>query len=491
MPPCTAPAPHVPTLSLLPKSLAAVVSVALITAVLELLKPYLGTPTVALLFLLPVLLSTTRWGLGAGIIAAVCSFLLFNFFFISPYYTFVVHHTQDVIVLIVFLMVAVVISQLVGRVKSSLAKAQAREREVILLYQLSAELTGVRYPEAVGQMLAQKIRDIFQPTRVQVLLPPSSDEPPTTSQHANEDLSDRHPDHIVPMDSSRGRLGEIKLWEGEQPLNDAEFRLLQALCGQGALALERAMLAEKETRATILEESDRFKSALLSSVSHDLRTPLASITGALSSLAEDGIYLNEDAQGDLISTALEQAERLNRVVGNLLDMTRLESTMLNLIRKPTDVPDLIGVALQEMGKSVESYPIELDVPSDLPPVLIDLVLVSRVVVNVLDNAIKYSRPGSTIEIAARQVGSMIEIAISDQGAGIPSEALPHIFDKFYRVQRRDNMTTGTGLGLSISKGILDMHGGDIWAKNRPAGGATVTIALPLSNQHSSSDGTKA
>ncbi len=480
-----APISRVTPSSLVPKAVIAVASVGATTTILHLLKPYLGTPTVALLFLLPVLLSTTRWGLSAGIIAAVCSFLLFNFFFITPYYTFIVHHTQDVIVLIVFLIVAVVISQLVGRVKTSLARAQAREQEVIHLYQLSAELTGMRHREAVGQMLAQKINDTLQPAHIQVLLTPSVDELLTVSHHANEDWPARAADHLVPLDSHRGRLGEVRLWEGEQPLSDAEVRLLHALSGQGALALERASLAETETRATILEESDRLKSALLSSVSHDLRTPLASITGALSSLVEDGVYLDEHAQRELISTALEQAERLNRLVGNLLDMTRLETTMLNMSRKPIDVEDLIGVALQEMGQTLESYSIILDVPANLPPVMIDLVLISRVVVNVLDNAVKYSPPGSSIEIRARQGEAGIEIDVSDRGAGIPPEDLPHIFDKFYRARRQDN-SSGTGLGLSLSKGFLEIHHGHIRAENRPGGGTTMTIVLPLNGQSLSS-----
>jgi two-component system sensor histidine kinase KdpD len=457
--------------------LAAAASIAATTGLLYILRDLLSTPIVALLYLLPVLAVSTQRGLGPGIVASIGSFLAFNFFFIPPYYTLIVHQSQDIIVLFVFLTVAIVISELVGRVNSSLGSAQARERELIHLYELSADLAGMRRPEAIGKTLIRKIGDVFQPDCIQVLIPTDSDKRPLVIQELHETPS-RPADHIVSLSTMRGHLGEIRLWESDHALNEAEDRLLHALAGQGALALERAALAETENRATILEASDQLKSALLSSVSHDLRTPLASITGALSSLDRDAAFLDEPSRHELISTALEQAQRLNRLVGNLLDMTRLEAMMLNMTRVPIDIQELIGVALQEMGTMLERYQVILDIPPDLPHVMMDIVLMSRVLVNILDNAVKYSAPGTPIEICVRQVEGSIEIRISDRGIGVPPENLERIFDKFYRVKRRESIG-GTGLGLSISRGFVDMHHGQIRAENRPAGGISVTISLPL------------
>ena len=249
-----------------------------------------------------------------------------------------------------------------------------------------------------------------------------------------------------------------------------------------ALAIERAQLSDQASRVRFLQESERLQTALLNSISHDLRTPLASITGALSSLEQDAAVLDDTARRDLVTTALEQAERLNRLVGNLLDMTRLEAGTLKIVGVPNDVRDLVGVALQELPGPLQTHPVVLDIPADLPPVPMDLVLMARVLVNVLDNAMKYSPAGSAIEIAARRRpeasgGNLVAIEVRDRGLGIPAEDMDHVFDKFFRVQRPES-GHGTGLGLSISRGFVEAHGGRIWAAARPGGGTVVTIALP-------------
>lgn len=459
------------------QSVIAAVVIATATLLLSVLQSQLTTPIIALLYLLPVLILSTRWGLAAGIVASIGAFVCFNYFFIPPYYTLFVHQTQDVIVLLVFLTVSIVTSELIGRVQSSLAEAQAREREVIHLYELSATLAGVRQPEEIGRILLKKISEILQPSGVQIILKTSADQT-SVSQASDGALPAGAPAYGIPLVTSRDQWGEIRLWQGDNTLNETEIRLLHAFAGQAALALERAALIETETRTTILEESDQFKSVLLSSVSHDLRTPLASITGALSSLDRDSAYLDDAARHELIGTAFEQAQRLNRLVGNLLDMTRLEATMLRPALEPVDVEELVGVALQEMETGLAQRQLVLNIPAGLAPVPIDLVLMSRVLVNILDNAVKYSSMGTTIKIDARQTDMMLEIVVSDEGIGIPASSLDHIFDKFYRVRRR-NGVGGTGLGLSISRGFTEMHGGHIRAENRVEGGARITITLPL------------
>jgi two-component system sensor histidine kinase KdpD len=295
--------------------------------------------------------------------------------------------------------------------------------------------------------------------------------------------SDTLPDASMryqPLQTARGVVGVL----GVRPSDSAHYvtsdqrRTLDAFANQAAIAIERARLVEQTRQTEILEITDKLQSALLNSISHDLRTPLVSITGALSSLAEDSIQLNEATRRSLIETARGEADRLNRLVGNLLDMTRLEAGAVKVKAEPCDIQDVIGSALGQLETHKENHPIMVNVPPDLPFVSMDFVLISRVLVNVIDNAIKYSPPGSPIEIEAHPASGYMEIEVADRGIGIPNEDLSRVFDKFYRVQRPDNIT-GTGLGLSISKGIIEAHGGFIAAENRSGGGTIMTIALPI------------
>jgi two-component system sensor histidine kinase KdpD len=273
-----------------------------------------------------------------------------------------------------------------------------------------------------------------------------------------------------------GVLG-VKLKGGEYSAPE-QRRLLDAFASQTALAIERAHLAQAAAQARLAKATERLESALLNSVSHDLRTPLASITGALSSLREEGGRLPEAARRELLDTACEEAQRLNRFVGNLLDMTRLEAGALQVKAEPGDVQDLVGSALNALGPRLDQRRVDIDVPSGLPAVPLDLVLMAQALVNVLDNALKYSPPESPIEVRAGVHGDWLEISVADRGPGIPEEDLERVFDKFYRVGRPEG-ASGTGLGLVISRGIVAAHGGRIRARNRPGGGTEVVVALPL------------
>jgi len=245
-----------------------------------------------------------------------------------------------------------------------------------------------------------------------------------------------------------------------------------------ALGIERAQLSEAARQAQLLQTTEKLQTALLNSISHDLRTPLVSITGALSSLDAEGATLEHATQRSLIETAKEEAERLNRLVGNLLDMTRIEAGVMKVVKEPGDLQEVIGAALEQVGRRLDDRPVVIEVPDDMPLIPMDFVLIVQVLTNLLDNALKYSAKGTPIEIKARQTDSQIEIQVADQGVGIPPEDLARVFDKFYRVQRPDSVT-GTGLGLSICKGIIEAHDGHIGAENRVAGGLIVTLTLPL------------
>jgi two-component system sensor histidine kinase KdpD len=217
---------------------------------------------------------------------------------------------------------------------------------------------------------------------------------------------------------------------------------------------------------------------LLNSISHDLRTPLVAITGALSALDEDDGSLDEVTRHSLVENARAEAERLNRLVGNLLNMTRIEAGVLKLAREPCDISDLVGSALEIVEGRLQGRQVELTFSPDLPLVLLDFVLIVQVLVNLLDNAIKYSPDDQPIDVSAHREGDQVQIAVADHGAGIPPEDLERVFDKFYRVQRPGNIS-GTGLGLSICKGIVEAHAGTICAENRMRGGARIRLNLPI------------
>jgi two-component system sensor histidine kinase KdpD len=271
------------------------------------------------------------------------------------------------------------------------------------------------------------------------------------------------------------------LWlDGPIPL--PQQRLMDAFATQAANALEAAQLGEEARQAQVLREKEKLQSALLSSISHDLRTPLVSITGTLSSLRENDSFFDRESRLELIDGAYSEAERLNRLVGNLLDMSRLEAHALTLKREPYDLQEIIGVARAQLRPQLLGRQLLINLPSDLPLVSVDLVLFAQVLVNLLDNAVKYSPADTPIEITAYQKGNQLIIEIADRGNGIPNEALPHIFEKFYRASS-GNGRGGSGLGLSICQGIVEFHNGTISAKNRKEGGACFIIQLPL-NQNS-------
>jgi two-component system sensor histidine kinase KdpD len=296
----------------------------------------------------------------------------------------------------------------------------------------------------------------------------------------------------LPLKTARGVVGVLGLKLARSGLHSTpeQRRLMEAFASQTALAIERAQLAEMARQAKLLQETEKLQTALFNSISHDLRTPLASITGSLSSLLEDDETLDPTAQQELLKTAHEEANRLNRLVGNLLDMSRLEAGALKVSRQPSDIQDMIGAALWQLDNALANRPVKVDLPPDLPLVPLDFVLVIQAVVNVLDNAVKYSPPGSPIDIQAQVSGDLLELQIADRGPGIPPADLTRIFDKFYRGphtslkipsdrQKKGDTPPGTGLGLSISSGIIKAHGGRIWAENRPGGGLIVKLALPL------------
>jgi two-component system sensor histidine kinase KdpD len=282
-----------------------------------------------------------------------------------------------------------------------------------------------------------------------------------------------------PLKTARGQIGVLGIHPNEpgKMLTPEQRQTFDSFAHQAALALERASLAEQARQTELLQATEKLQAALLNSISHDLRTPLVSITGALSSLREETMALDQEGRNSLLETAYEEAERLNRLVGNLLNMTRLEAGAIHLRYEPCDIQDAIGAALEQLGERLTKRPVKVNLPPDLPLIPLDFALFGQALVNLLDNAVKYSPIDSLIEVNVSQTQDTANIEVCDHGIGIPPEDLERVFDKFYRVQRPESVS-GTGLGLAICKGIIEAHGGTIRADNRLGGGTIVTVTLP-------------
>ncbi len=460
------------------RCLLALLVTAVATEFLYLLGYELSGPTIALLFLIPVGISATLWGLTPGIVAALASFLALNYYFTQPQFTLLVEHGQDLLGLVVFLTLAVAFSQFVGRSQASVREARLREHDVILLYELMSTLASLRSQESIARTAATRMAEVFQARAVRVLIQPNANTPPQIYSSPGAGLpSSAAPDEVLALITPRGLLGEVHVWQA-RVLLPVEESFLNTFVSQVALALERASLAQVETRARVLEESDRMKSALLSSVSHDLRTPLATIKAAITSLRDGDVSWNSAAREDLLMAVDEETDHLNRLVGNLLDMSRIESGALKPQRQWNILADILAGTVSRMRRSAETHRIEVDVSDELPLVPVDHMQIDQVFTNLISNGLKYAPPGTTIQISA-QVQSDVELLVEvrNQGPPVPEEDLARIFDKFYRVTASDKVT-GTGLGLTICKGIIEAHGGRIWAKNLPDGLAFL-FTLPL------------
>jgi two-component system sensor histidine kinase KdpD len=454
--------------------------IAALTTVLYLLRGVLGTPVVALLYLIPVGLGSLLWGLPAGLTAAVGAFLAFNYFFIPPYNSLAVHTPSDLLALLTFLVVAALISQLMGRARAREAEAEAREHEAVHLYELSLALAGQSTPEGIARIVADHLQAVFRPETVEVVVQYEASVAPRVARLPfGSPPPANAPDLVIPLMAAKGLIGEIRLWRAAPFTQPAQDRLLRLFANEGALAIGRARLAQAETAARVLGESDQLKSALLSSVSHELRTPLATIKAAATSLRQGEVAWESETRAELLEIMEEEADHLNRLVGNLLDMSRIEAGALRPQRQWNLLSEIVESALARLHRAAEQHSVQIDVPDDLPLVPVDTALMQQVFVNLLSNSLKFAPPHTVIRVSAQAAGDeTLRVQVSNQGPPVAEKDLEHIFDKFYRVTAADRVT-GTGLGLSICKGIVEAHGGRIWAENLP-GGLAFNFTLPLS-----------
>jgi two-component system sensor histidine kinase KdpD len=460
--------------------LLAILLVGLVTGVLHLIRDMLNVEVATVLYLLPVVISTLLWGLGPGVVAALAAFFAFNYFFIEPRFTLLVERPQDLLVLAVFLATAVLVSQLLGRTRTALSSAQQREHEALRLYEFSTALAGQQTDQSIARTIAQYTAEAFQADRVEVLVEGSGDKPSSsvTLPADRSTAPDRLPTLITPLLTASGLQGEIRVWLERAALTAAEDRWLKTLANQGALAVERSRLTRLERRAQVAEESDQLKTALLSSVSHELRTPLATIKAAVTSLRSNPVDRDSAVHDELLETIEEETDQLNVLVGNLLDMSRIEAGVLKPQRTWNDLEDIISAALARLKQAARQHRLEMAMPDDLPLVPVDFVQIQQVFINLIGNGLKYAPPGTTIRVEAqRRDRESVVARVINHGPPVLDEQLERIFDKFYRATATDRVT-GTGLGLSICKGIIEAHGGRLWAQNLPDG-LTFNFTLPL------------
>jgi len=464
-------------------------------------RAHVSIATPALVFVVPVILGVVVGGIIPGAVGAVAGFLCYDIFFIPPYGTLTVQAPQNWLALVVYVIVVIVVAQVVANLQSAREEAQRRTRDAERLFELSQALIGDRPLPQLLSLIAVTVQHAFTPRWTALVLPSEGSAGGvgtpelSVAASAGEELT---ADDLASLTTSGGETRSLGLTGVEAPrrvavalvasnrpvgmlvLQHVQFArhdraLLATFANQAALAVERGQLREQALRTQLLEEVDRWRGALMGAVSHDLRTPLAAVKTAVSSLRQSDTALGPDDRAELLELIELQSDRLARLVTNLLDMTRIESGALEL--RPTIIAfdEIVGEALASLGGLVPTGRVDVEAPGDLPLLHIDHVLIGQVVANLLENAARLSSPECTIRVSARQADTtFVEIAVVDDGPGIRSEDRERVFEMFSQ-----NSGGGrAGLGLAIAKAFVEAHGGTIWIDPRVTLGARVVFTVP-------------
>lgn len=506
--------------------LAALALAAVTTAASALLFGHLDRADIIMLYLLGVVVVAARWGGGPATLSAVLAVAAFDLFYVPPYLTFAVSHGGHLVTFAVMLLVGLVISALTAEIRRQADAAREREARTAALYSLSRELTQLRLADGIAVAAAREIGAVLEARVAVLLVAPDGSlapvpgthtelvadaaalaaahealargrgeaaaEPSTRGEAARERPAVRGEGEgheataraaagravylpLTAADRAVGVLGLVPA--GRAGLHDADSRaLLETFARQTAIALQRALLAQEAQASELRARTEELRSSLLSSVSHDLRTPLAAVTGAASTLLTRGDALAPTTRRDLLQAIHEEATRLGRLVANLLDMTRLESGTLALRPEWTPIEEPIGAALGDLEAQLEGREVRVTIAPDLPLVLLDAVLVEQMLVNLLENAVKYAGAGP-IEVRAALEGDEVVVEVADRGPGIPAGDERRIFEKFHRAAQ-GGRAGGVGLGLAICRAVATAHGARIEARARAGGGAVFRASFP-------------
>jgi two-component system, OmpR family, sensor histidine kinase KdpD len=489
----------------------ALLAVALASGFSYLTEQLFPVASLSVIYMTAVVVIASRRGLGPALATAILGFLAYNYLFTEPRFTFHVSRQGELLTLVLFLVASLITGNLAARLRARVEAQSAIADRTNKLYDFSRRVASAATADDVIWASVSHVASTLRCEAV-LLRPSARGELQVVGGFPPEDRleirdqsaaqfawdkgepagrgSDTLPTarwFFLPLATADRRLGVLGIaYADDRLFARTDRRLLDALVDQIALALERLRLTEELSATELASETERLRTALLSSVSHDLRTPLVTIIGAAGSLANTP-GLSDAARKDLAENIREEGERLDRYVQNLLDMTRLGHGALTLHLAPVDLRELIGAACHRLRAPLRAHQVTTDVPDSLPMVLADEVLLEQVLVNILDNAAKYAPAGSTIAVAARPVGARLDLSITDSGPGIPLAEQARVFDMFYRVGEGDRQRAGTGLGLAICKGLTEAMGGTIRAGTAaPDGtGTRIVLSLPLANSETS------
>jgi two-component system sensor histidine kinase KdpD len=482
-----------------------VLTIAVCTGVAAFMFPYLELVDLAMVYLLGVMITASRTSTWPSLFAALLGIAAFDFFFVPPYYTFVVSNVRYFVTFIVMFIVSFVISRLTLRVRQQAEAARLRERRTAALYNLSRDLVRERGTERLKEIAAKHMGEVFDSDVVVLVADEqnrlvASTNGPGASGLDQQELGvaqwvyeHRQPAGLgtdtlpgakalyLPLVASSGAVGIV----GIQPraftgsFDPEQFHYLETFANQTAMAIERTFLVEEAHRALLKAETESLRNTLLSSISHDLRTPLSAITGAVSTLLQNDVTIDKDSRVELLQTIHEEAEHLNRMIRNVLDMTRLESGAIKLNKEWQSLEEITGMVLGRLAEKLKDRPLSTNLPEDLPLIRCDGLLIGQVLMNLLENAVKYTPPGTPLELSATVLIFEVMVELADRGPGIPPGEEERIFEKFVRSRATGG---GVGLGLTICRTIVAAHDGTIWAENRPGGGAVFRFTLPIGGQ---------
>jgi two-component system sensor histidine kinase KdpD len=480
-------------------------TVAVATLVAKAIDKFVLLPNISLVYLAAILFTAVQYGLWPSLFAVLVSVLAYNFFFLPPLYTFTISDPANFMALVFFGIVAALTSNLTARTREQVVSAQRRAKDATELYTFSRKLAATGDLDDLLWAFCYQVAALLK-VRIVVLLPENGQIAVRAGYPPEDELDDadlaaakwtwdrnqaagRASDTLpgarrlfLPMRTGRGIIGVLGL-DRDRPgpiLSPDERRMLDALSDLAAVAIERAKLVKDFDEARIVAEAERLRSTLLTAISHDLRTPIAAIIGAVTTLKTLKESADPRLKDELIASVHDEADRLNRFVGNLLDMTRLEAGTLAVKREMLDAGELVETALRRASRLLAHHRIEIDMDADLPMIPGDAILLEQTLFNLLDNASKYAPADTLVRVSAGVNADTLRIEVADEGPGIPPEQLERIFDKFHRVADGDKRTAGTGLGLAICRGFMEALGGTVTAANRAdRSGAVFTITLPL------------